>query len=281
MFTIDQYLPVLDANVRYSEILNKHMLVINKFITNSDDAGLFNYFEHLIQELLIDKNIYNKLYNIDKFLMLLNLRSICMGNEIKFNSPTTQSVLSVYLHTIINKYTAPISEFKQSISIDNLYHVILNIPKMLYLPGFDSIITQVIDKIVDNNEIYNIDTIEQKNEILKVIPANKTRKIIDYINNMSEESDKLTILNKIEKINTERVSMNPYSNNMAHFIKNIFSEKLHDVYQLYFNMIHLLKFDFNTINNQTPAESYMFITLFNENLKKESSKTDNKLETIM
>ena len=85
MFTINQYLPVFDGNVRYSELLNRHMLIINKFITNSDDTGLFDYFEQLIQELLIDKTVYTKLYNVDKFLMLLNIRSICIGNEIKFN----------------------------------------------------------------------------------------------------------------------------------------------------------------------------------------------------
>ena len=42
---------------------------------------------------------------------------------------------------------------------------------MLYLTGFDSVMTQVIDKIVDNNETYYMDTIEQKNEILKIIPT--------------------------------------------------------------------------------------------------------------
>ena len=66
MFTINQYLPVFDGNVRYSELLNQHMLIINKFITNSDDTGLFDYFEQLIQELLIDKTVYTKLYNVDK-----------------------------------------------------------------------------------------------------------------------------------------------------------------------------------------------------------------------
>lgn len=277
MFTINQYLPVLDASVRYSELLNKHMLTINKFITNSDDIGLFDYFENLIQELLIDKTVYSKLYNIDKFLMLINLRSICIGNEIKFTTPLNQSTLSIHLHTIINKYNAPISEFKQLISIDNLYKIVLNIPKMLYLPGFDSIITQVIDKIIDNNEIYSVDTVEQKNEILKIIPANKIQKIIDYINEMSEKGDEFNILNKIEKINMSKLSISPYSNNMAHFIKDIFSEKLNDVYQLYFNMINLLKFDFNSINNQTPAESYMYVSLFNENSKKQNSKTDSNM----
>lgn len=280
MFTINQYLPVFDGNVRYSELLNQHMLIINKFITNSDDTGLFDYFEQLIQELLIDKTVYTKLYNVDKFLMLLNIRSICIGNEIKFNSISNQSTLSVHLHTIINKYTNPISNFEQSISIDNMYQLVLNIPKMLYLTGFDSVMTQVIDKIVDNNETYYMDTIEQKNEILKIIPANKTQKIIEYINTMSEQGDKFNIMHKIDKINTEKISMNPFNNNMCYFIKNIFSEKLYDVYQLYFNMINLLKFDYNSIINQTPAESYMYITLFDENRKKQNQSPENPTENI-
>ena len=151
---------------------------------------------------------------------------------------------------------------------------------MLYLTGFDSVMTQVIDKIVDNNETYYMDTIEQKTEILKIIPANKTQKIIEYINTMSEQGDKLNIMHKIDKINTEKISMNPFNNNMCYFIKNIFSEKLYDVYQLYFNMINLLKFDYNSIINQTPAESYMYVTLFDENRKKQNQSPENPTENI-
>ena len=275
MFTINQYLPVLDAEVRYSELLNKHMLIINKFITNSDDIGLSNYFEELIQELLIDKTVYTKMYNVDKFLMLLNLRSICIGDELKFNQSVGTATVSVRLINIINNYTLPITNFTQTISIDNMYNLILNMPKSLYINGFDSIILKVIDKIVDSSDTYCADTTNFKNEILKILPANQTHKIIEYINTMSEQGEKLHILKKVEKANVDGLSMNPYNNNMFQFTKNIFSEKLYSLYQFYFKMVNSLKFEFLSINNQTPAESSMYISLFDEQMKNQNSESPN------
>ena len=105
--------------------------------------------------------------------------------------------------------------------------------------------------------------------------------------NPSSQKERLVKKQKIRqhkpeqfKINTEKISMNPFNNNMCYFIKNIFSEKLYDVYQLYFNMINLLKFDYNSIINQTPAESYMYITLFDENRKKQNQSPENPTENI-
>ena len=275
MFTITQYLPVLNADVRYCELLNKHMLIINKFITNSDDIGLADYFEELIQELLIDKTVYTKMYNVDKFLMLLNLRSICIGDELKFNQSVGTVTVSVRLINIINNYNTPISNFTQSLSINNMYNLILNMPKTLYLSGFDSIMLQVIDKIVDDSTTYHADTINFKNEILKILPANQTHKIIEYINTMSEQGEQLHILKKVERSSIDSLSMNPYNNNMFIFIKNIFSEKLYSLYQFYFKMVNSLKFDSFSVNNQTPAESSMYISLFNEQMKTQNSENSN------
>ena len=275
MFTINQYLPVLNTEVRYSELLNKHMLIINKFITNSDDIGLSDYLEELIQELLIDKTVYTKMYNVDKFLMLLNLRSICIGDELKFNQSVGTVTVSVRLINIINNYTTPISNFTQSLSINNMYNLILNMPKTLYLSGFDSIMLQVIDKIVDDSTTYHADTINFKNEILKILPANQTHKIIEYINTMSEQGEQLHILKKVERASIDSLSMNPYNNNMFIFIKNIFSEKLYSLYQFYFKMVNSLKFDSFSVNNQTPAESSMYISLFDEQMKNQNNENPN------
>ena len=275
MFTITQYLPVLNADVRYCELLNKHMLIINKFITNSDDIGLSDYLEELIQELLIDKTVYTKMYNVDKFLMLLNLRSICIGDELKFNQSVGTATVSVRLINIINNFTLPITNFTQSLSINNMYNLILNMPKTLYLSGFDSIMLQVIDKIVDDSTTYHADTINFKNEILKILPANQTHKIIEYINTMSEQGEQLHILKKVERASIDSLSMNPYNNNMFIFIKNIFSEKLYSLYQFYFKMVNSLKFDSFSVNNQTPAESSMYISLFDEQMKNQNNENPN------
>ena len=71
------------------------------------------------------------------------------------------------------------------------------------------------------------------------------------------------------------LSMNPYNNNMFQFTKNIFSEKLYSLYQFYFKMVNSLKFEFLSINNQTPAESSMYISLFDEQMKNQNSESPN------
>src|SRR5689334_17005040 len=101
MFSISQYLPVANKTVRYRELLNKHFISINKFITNGDDEGLAQYFELLLRELLETKE---NLRNIDKFLILVNLRSICVGNELVFQSKDEKSKVQLLVSSVLNKF---------------------------------------------------------------------------------------------------------------------------------------------------------------------------------
>ena len=82
-FSSKLFLPVLKQEIRYSNLNNKHYLDILKFITNNDDEGLINYFEEIIEKNIKNRVSINTLSNIEKFLILLDLRSILLGDKLQ------------------------------------------------------------------------------------------------------------------------------------------------------------------------------------------------------
>ena len=82
-FSSKLFLPILNEEIRYLNLNNNNYLDILKFITNNDDEGLIDYFYNILQEKILDKNLVSKLSVIEKFLILLDLRSILLGDKLQ------------------------------------------------------------------------------------------------------------------------------------------------------------------------------------------------------
>ena len=76
------FLPGCKKNIRIKEINNYYYLDIIKYIQNNDINDINYFLDYIITENT-DANI-SELYSIDKFCILIEMRSISIGNTIEF-----------------------------------------------------------------------------------------------------------------------------------------------------------------------------------------------------
>ena len=76
-------LPILKEEIRYTHLNNSNYLDILKFISNNDDNGLLNYFNYILTSNICDKSLIYRLSNIEKFIILLDLRSKLLGDKLQ------------------------------------------------------------------------------------------------------------------------------------------------------------------------------------------------------
>jgi hypothetical protein len=273
-FEIVQYLPVLNKNIKYNELVNKQMEIICKYIANSDDEGLAEYFDSLIYELLIDKTIFSLLTNIDKFFILLNLRSICVGNTIKFNSIDTQVSVSILLHSILDRFAQPLQEFniKKNIDLGGLGNITVGIPRKMYSKDIDHIsMNTIISCTLFDNDISVTDEIE----IVDNLPAHVINDILSFIDEVSLTCEDKIIIAANSNAGIKQVILTPFGNKLFYFIKTIFSEDLFNFYKIYFWCMSKIGITSDGFYMHTPAETQLFIDMYIEDKKEENKMIEN------
>ena len=182
-FSSKLFLPILGKEIRYSSLNNKNYLDILKYVTNGDDDGLINYFEKILEENLTDKLLINKLSNIEKFLILLDLRSVLLGDKLqlinKENINIDLSISSIRDNLINNIKNI---ELIKIVNYNNI-QLCLSIPKSLNIEDIDQIYKELIKEIKieeDNVDFYSL-TDEEKETIISNIPANLAQEILNFL----------------------------------------------------------------------------------------------------
>ena len=87
-WSIPVYVPYLDSVVKYHPYTNRNQEHIIKYCGSEDKIGLLQYFKQMLRELCVDKKLEpDTLPVIDQVMMLLRLRSMCSGHELKLIIP--------------------------------------------------------------------------------------------------------------------------------------------------------------------------------------------------
>ena len=270
-FTNKSYLPILKKDIRYSCINNENYFQIIKFILNNDDEGLHEYFEWILSQIIIQKDIIPYLSNIEKFLILLDNRSITIGNILSIKSEKNAKV-DMHISSIKNKIVNNISniELTKICSFDN-FKVYLSIPKSMLIDNIDTVYMEVIDKLQIENEVINFSSLteQEKNIIISNIPATLTNDILDFIKKSQENLTKISLIYKNDNIGIEEVNINSYDSTLFLFLKSIFKDDLMNFYELQYNMITKMNVSNDHFMSMTPNECKLFVKFYNEEKKKE------------
>lgn len=87
-WTIPVYIPYLDKVVKYHPYTNRNQEHIIKYCGSEDKIGLLQYFKQMLRELCVSDSIEpDNLPVVDQVMMLLRLRSMCSGHEVKLMIP--------------------------------------------------------------------------------------------------------------------------------------------------------------------------------------------------
>ena len=271
-FTSKVYLPILKETVRFRNLNNNHYFDILKFITNNDDEGLNEYFENLIFTLIVNKSIYSNLSNLEKFLILLDLRSISVGDQLQItgsNSIKVDLSLMSIKNSINDKILA--SNFKNVLTFDKNCTISLSIPKIFFVDDIDKIYIEIIDNIKIDEEVidfYHL-TNEEKLLILDKIPATTSGDILKFITNTQNVISNINIISENEKFGLEAIKLSVFDKTMFMFLKSIFTDDLYNYYELQFNLSNKMNVSYDHFMKMSPNECKLFINFYNKEMKKQ------------
>lgn len=241
-------LNILDKKILVNEpSFNDYKSLLKNLTTDDDTESVFNNF--------LKENIDSYDFNIlEKFLILLNLRGLVLGNE--YNITVEKENYSINLDAIIEKFNL----------INDIYEI--NIGGKKY--GFGYIDTfkfkpNKIDFITDsfkylNGKLLNI-TYEEKSDIL---PAMNFVEVYNgIINKLYNDSIELKFIN--EEI---------FLYNCLPFLKSIFETDLLEFYKLEYICRKVLNFGFNDFSNISVPECRILLNYHVEDVKKENDRIE-------
>ena len=270
-FSSKIFLPILNEEIRYLNLNNHNYLDILKFITNNDDEGLINYFDNILLEKIINKNLVIKLSVVEKFLILLDLRSILLGDKLqlvnKENINIDLSISSIRDNLIKNINSIELIKF---IDYNNI-QLCLSMPKSFDVENIDKIYKEIIDKIKIDEDIidfYDL-TDEDKDTIISNLPANLAQELLQYIEYCQELSENIDIIKGNDRIGLESVPLRVFDKTLFMFLKNTFGNDLMGFYELQFNMMSKLNVSSDNFMKMSPAECKIFIQFYNQDMKRQ------------
>jgi hypothetical protein len=270
-FTTKIYLPILKQYIRCKSLNNNHYFNILKFITNNDEEGLNDYFNNLILDLIVDKSIYCNLSNLEKFIILLEMRSISVGDSLQIAGKNS-SKIDLSILSIKNVIQSKIDNIELNLEINSInYKIWLSIPKLFLIDNIDKIYTEIIDKIEINDEMlkfYDL-SYNEKELILNNLPAEISGDILKYIKNIQLIIGDINIITGNEKFGLETIKLSVFDKTMFMFLKSIFTDDLYNYYELQYNLLNKMNVSYEHFMKMSPNESKLFINFYNKEMKKQ------------
>jgi hypothetical protein len=277
-YTTKLFLPILKQNIRYQNITNKNYFDIIRFITNNDDEGLNEYFEWLLYDIIVDKEIVKKLTNIEKFLILLDNRANTIGNTLQIkNDKNAKIELSII---VIKNDIIKNLNYLNLIKVVNSekYTVELSLPKTLIIENIDEIYKQIFNKIkIGEDEIqFSLLTDQEKLDIINIMPADISAEMMDFIKKTKEDLTKIKIITENTKVGLENIDLNSYDSTLFMFLKSIFKDSLINFYELQYSLITKMSVSYDQFIKMTPNECKLYIKLYNDEKRREQEEQEKQ-----
>ena len=271
-FTTKIYLPIIKQTIRFKNLNNSHYFDILKFITNNDEEGLNDYFENLILDLIIDKSVFRDLSNLEKFLILLEMRSSSVGDSLQITG-NNASKIDLSLMSIKNTIQSKVDKLDLNVCLKCgiNYNVYISIPKIFLINDIDKMYTEIIDKIEINDEVlsfFNLTYIE-KNLIISNIPATISGDILSYIKDIQSSIGDINIITGNEKFGLETIKLSVFDKTMFMFLKSIFTDDLYNYYELQYSLSNKMNVTYDHFMKMSPNECKLFINFYNNEMKKQ------------
>jgi hypothetical protein len=277
-FCVNIYIPSLEKDVSFRQLMNREYKNILKYIQNDDSELLCEYFDHIIKKLCTEKNI--KFNRIDKFVILVTLYIVCINPDVKIKRQCEQTgnlyELDIDLFSIVSNVSAASVKEGHKLPIDKKMSCILGIPDGLLYPNKQSIFMECLKGVIINNNSYffsDMDDVE-RNEILAIIPGDVFSHVSRYIADSKEAFNDIPYV----VINSPYTTDDPIEhtfdlmgNTLFDFLMFIFGGGL----MFYYDMMYIMTSKLNASEEfaetrLTPAETLLYLKKYEEEIHEEN-----------
>ena len=271
-FKIPFDLPVAKQRVQYAEFTNQHYFSILKCIATGSDEVVADMFDAVVGDLTSQNA--SSMFALDKFCLLLDIRSIALGDKIEFMT-NTQAKASLKLGSIINTLTNSIEDtmLAHTINVDDVV-ITTHVPRKLKLTDIDDVISSCLYSIQDQDHVYLFDEMnkEEQQALLSSLPAEVTNGILDHIKINKASLSNTNIIKENTELGISSYTLDVYDNSLFGFLKSIYTDELMSFYELQFNLLSKLNISNEHFLSMTPSESKIFINLYNKEAKKQQKE---------
>ena len=256
-FRIKTYIPTLSSFGATKELTNLDLLKINKFINYKDDINLSLFFKKMVS-----KNIET---NFDLAFAIINLRMLCVGEEIKIADKTegkVSSTIKIKLRSILTRILEnpqnPLPPFNY-----NDLTIKFSLPKRLYYNNFISFLLDIVEDIsIDNKLSYKNLKIKERYNLLIKLKKNIINEIKKHIQ-LHQIKYKIIVTEENNLLSNTTFSF--YDNSCYYLIKFLFKNSLSSTYNKLFHCSQKLYLGYNDFCNLSPAETDLLLAIFKKN----------------
>ena len=285
-YTYNVFLPGLGRSIPVKEIKSRIYRELIKSLYNSENdlflICLNNIVEHVAPGILQED-----LTVIDYYILLLTSRMICINPDIKLTStcPDTKKEFehTEQIETIVNKINT--ANYKKTVTRDG-FEVCFSVPKARDIPflykesreleGHNALISS-LDTIVIKEKKLSLTSLSfaDKAKVAEVLPVLITKEIYSKLAETYKELSEIKLITLVSPFKNKITNQIPISVNIddiASFMKLIFSDNLGNMYKLLYNLVSLDHFDAEYLDSITPAEQYLFWTYHLERANQQSEE---------
>lgn len=273
-FCISVFIPSIGENVQFKQLTNKYYKNILKFIQNEDIPILSEYFEFLINDLCIQRNLsFNR---IDKFLIILTLYIVCINNILDVTrickDTNKKYKCKIELFEILKNMTDANLYSNAIISIDTNTKLKLGYPSNLRYEGSGETITECIKRVIVNDREFNLELMskDEKNNIFNLLPPQCFGKIRDYIKNttiITDDIEYMSAKSPFTNKDSKKYTFNIFNNTLFEFICFIFGRGLKEYYDIMYIAVSKLNMNEEFAQDKlTPAELLLYLKNYEEEL---------------
>jgi hypothetical protein len=252
---IKTYVPTLSSFGYVKELNNYDLFKINKLINYKDDVGLGNFFDSFV-----DTNFKT---NFDKTFAIINLRSLCMGDEIKMiskeeNRPNTTIKLKLIpiLTRLLENQQSPVPQFiYENLKID------FKLPCKLYYSNFIDFLKDITNDVqLENLDYKSLSNSDKTKLFIKL----KNEIIIKIKEHLKQNQIKYKIFALDESVLSKTV-FSFYDNSYFYFLKFLFKNSLTATYNKFYHCCQKLNVSYTDFCKLSPAETDLLLAIFKKN----------------
>jgi len=244
---------------------NDYKNICKSFYNQTDAKNLSKLFNKIIDTYVEGTPTLNV---HEKIILLLNIRSLTLGTEVKINYDKK----SVNLNTnyLISKleYSQEPFEYK----LDNTV-LTFGLPNNFVVDQNDfvnCICESLISITIDSKDINVKDfKLEQKMELLNSLPSIPLLEVYKAVFNNCKDFN-LTIPS------IDNFKLNLFDTSFLYFLKFIFDEKIETVLELEYNLRRHLNYNSNDLSSVTYPESKIMLNKFAKEMKDKNSQQGGK-----
>ena len=284
-FTYNTYVPSLERYHRFRLFDNKTQMTIIKYIQNNDIDMIDDLFKELVTGYCVDNIPYEDLNCIDKFVVLLNMRIMCVGagfeveTSIKNNNEKIKSRVSIDLYEILDAATNHTLNNVKPAEFPNGYTLTYRIPTSFKV-SIDDLIVEVLDSVIIGENQHKLTglTNQQKRDILDELPGNALSQTINYIKDVDTQY-KIPIFGSLKHQVPDELGaleLRIFDNSMFEILKTLYNTNLQDQYYIRYMMVKHMNFNITEIEQMTPAETQTYINLYSKEIEEQRKSREKQ-----